>query len=170
MTRRITAADDSPRSTHPRSTHPRATHPRDAHHASRSIHTDDGFSIVELVIAMFLVAILAMAVLPLLVQGTRASASNTSLVAATTFAGERLAFFRDQFPSDILTTTCTAVQAHRATGIPDPARSGLSADILVSECPADLPGTVTVTARVYESADPTAVLATVPTRIVVSSP
>jgi prepilin-type N-terminal cleavage/methylation domain-containing protein len=155
MTRQSIAAGESPRSTHARQ------HRR---------HTDDGFSIVELVIAMFLVAILAMAVLPLLVQGTRASASNTSLVAATTFAGERLAFFRDQFPSDTLTTTCTAVQAHRATGIPDPAGSGLSADILVSECPADLPGTVTVTARVYEGADPTAVLATVPTRIVVSSP
>jgi prepilin-type N-terminal cleavage/methylation domain-containing protein len=155
MTRQSTAASESPRGTHP------PKHRR---------HPDDGFSIVELVIAMFLVAILAMAVLPLLVQGTRASASNTSLVAATTFAGDRLAFFRDQFPSDTLTTTCTAVQAHRATGIPDPAGSGLSADILVSECPADLPGTVTVTARVYESADPTALLATVPTRIVVSSP
>jgi prepilin-type N-terminal cleavage/methylation domain-containing protein len=155
MTRQSTAASESPRGTLP------PKHRR---------HPDDGFSIVELVIAMFLVAILAMAVLPLLVQGTRASASNTSLVAATTFAGDRLAFFRDQFPSDTLTTTCTAVQAHRATGIPDPAGSGLSADILVSECPADLPGTVTVTARVYESADPTALLATVPTRIVVSSP
>ncbi|MFI8594780.1 prepilin-type N-terminal cleavage/methylation domain-containing protein [Microbacterium sp. NPDC078428] len=131
---------------------------------------EDGFSAVELVIAMFLVAILALALLPLLMTGTRTSDTNRSLVAATAFASAQLAPIRADFAPHELATTCTSVQSAAVTARPGPSGSGLLADVLVSGCPGEYPGTVTVTAIAYASASPGSPLATVATRIVVSAP
>ncbi|MDX2377132.1 prepilin-type N-terminal cleavage/methylation domain-containing protein [Microbacterium sp. LRZ72] len=135
-----------------------------------SLTADEGFSLVELVIAMFLSAILALAVLPLLVTTTRVSDENRSAVAAATFANAQLAPARAEFGNNDLTTTCTAVAGLAFVGKEDPAATGLRADVTVSACPEALPGTVTVTATVYAADDPGTALATIPTRIVVSAP
>lgn len=136
----------------------------------RRIHAnDEGFSVVELIIAMFLLAILALAVLPLLIGATTSSAVNKSLVAATTYANSQLAPIRVQFPNDGASNSCAAVAARAATGVVDSA-SGLLADVTVSACPASLPGTVTVTAKVYKSGSAANPLTTLPTKIVVTSP
>ena len=50
---------------------------------SRSPGTDDGFSIVEVVVAMFLLAVLAIAILPALVQGVRLSSQQSAVATAT---------------------------------------------------------------------------------------
>lgn len=131
--------------------------------------TDEGFSIIELVIAMFLLAILALAVLPLLIGATKTSAVNRSLVSATTYANAQLAPIRAQFPNDAASTSCAAVAARAATGVVDTA-SGLLADISVSACPASMPGTVTVTASVYKAGAAANPLTTIPTKIVVTAP
>ncbi|GAA3775614.1 hypothetical protein GCM10022240_29040 [Microbacterium kribbense] len=44
---------------------------------------DDGFSIVEVIIAMFLLAIIATAILPMLLQGIRYSAQQSAVATAT---------------------------------------------------------------------------------------
>ncbi|WP_439594154.1 prepilin-type N-terminal cleavage/methylation domain-containing protein [Microbacterium sp.] len=129
---------------------------------------DDGFSVVELIIAMFLLAILALAVLPLLIGATKTSTVNRSLVAATTYANSQLAPIRVQFPNDG-TNSCAAVSARASTGVTDTA-SGLLADIGVSACPTALPGTVTVTAKVYKTGSAASPLTTLSTKIVVTSP
>lgn len=127
---------------------------------------EDGFSIVEVIIAMFLLAVLALAVLPLVIGATRVSVSNRDLVAAAAFANSQLAPIRADFPNDpVSPTTCSSLRARAATEVADPAGTGLTADILVGTCPTAYPGTVTVVVTV---SDADGELTSIPTRIPVS--
>jgi len=137
--------------------------PRNAHGA------DGGFSIVEMVIAMFLLTVLALAILPLLIGAVRASSTNRAIVSATAFANAQLAPIRAAFPNTPTgANTCTAVRSKAATGIAGPTGSSLKADITVGSCPAAFPGTVMVTVSVYGSATPGTILASLPTKILVT--
>lgn len=127
---------------------------------------EDGFSVVEVVIAMFLLAVLALAVLPLVIGATRVSVSNRDLVGATAFANAQLAPIRAAFPNDpVSPTTCSSLRSRAATDVTDPAGTGLEADIVVGTCPATYPGTVSVTVTVRDSAGE---VTSIPTRIMVS--
>lgn len=133
----------------------------------------EGFSLVELIVAMFLLAILALAVLPLMITATKTSTVNRSLVAATTFANSQLAPIRTSYPNDSTTSSCAALRsAFVKTGTVDPAGTGLLADVAVSACPvaAALPGTVTVTVTVYRASAPTPALVSLPTLVLVATP
>nr|WP_274635829.1 prepilin-type N-terminal cleavage/methylation domain-containing protein [Microbacterium bovistercoris] len=131
--------------------------------------TDAGFSIVEVIIAMFLLAVIALALLPLLVGVTRSSVTNKSLVAATSLANAQLAPIRSQFPNTSTgTNQCSDVRAKSASAVPGPAGSGLLADVVVAACPTTFPDTVTVTVKVYKSGAPSQILAAVPTKILVT--
>jgi prepilin-type N-terminal cleavage/methylation domain-containing protein len=137
--------------------------------------SDDGFSIVEVVIAMFLLAILALAILPLMVGVTRTSTVNRSLVSATSFANAQIAPIRAAFPSAATgTTSCATLRSTYAkTGTAGPAGSGLQADVTIAACPtatAAYPTAVAVTASVYKSSAPTKILASLPTTVLVSAP
>ncbi|MCW3494794.1 prepilin-type N-terminal cleavage/methylation domain-containing protein [Microbacterium sp. SSM24] len=134
---------------------------------------DDGFSLVEVIIAMFLLMVLALAVLPLIIGATRVSGSNKDLVAATTFANAQLAPIRAAYSNNPTTpTSCSAlVSTYARTGLVDPAGTGLRANVIVSTCPTGAslyPAVVTVTARVYDVGEPSTILATVPTKVMVS--
>jgi type II secretory pathway pseudopilin PulG len=134
---------------------------------------DDGFSLVEVIIAMFLLMVLALAVLPLIIGATRVSGSNKDLVAATTFANAQLAPISAAYSNNPTTpTSCAAlVAAYAKTGVVDPAGTGLRADVTVSTCPVGAtlyPAVVTVTARVYEVGSSSTTLVRVPTKIMVS--
>lgn len=117
---------------------------------------DDGFSLVELIIAMFFLAILSLAVLPLLIGATSASVANRDQVKATSFATEQLAALRAGFPLDSA-STCTALtarEASTASPIPGPSGSGMTATIDVAACPsgtASYPAAVAVTIRVFDT-------------------
>lgn len=127
---------------------------------------EDGFSVVEVVIAMFLLAVLALAVLPLVIGATRVSVSNRDLVGATAFANAQLAPIRAAFPNDPTSpTTCSSLRSRATTEVADPAGTGLEADIVVGSCPAAYPGTVLVTITVRDSAGE---VTSIPTRIMVS--
>lgn len=129
---------------------------------------DEGFSLVEVIIAMFLLAVIALAVLPLTIAAARASVSNTDLVAATTFANARLAPIRDAYPVNPVTlTTCTSLEGRAALDVPDPAGTGLLADTTIGACPSTFPGSVLVTITVTEGS---ATLVSLPTRVYVSAP
>ena len=65
-----------------------------------SPRTDEGFSLVEVVLAMFLLAILSLAVLPALIGGITMSTVNKDVVAATAFANARIASLRAEFSSE----------------------------------------------------------------------
>lgn len=124
---------------------------------------DDGFSLVEVLIAMFLLAVLSLAVLPLIITVTSVSVSNRDLSEATAFAQAQLAPIRDAFPVNPLTpASCDHLASFADTGVVGPA--DLTADIVIGACPTTFPATVTVKITVQ---DPGGVLVTLPTRILV---
>lgn len=123
---------------------------------------DRGFGLIEIVVAMFLLAIVTMAVLPLLVQGLKLSASNATVAAATQLANQQVELVRSQSLCGAIvpaTTTATAqgvaLQVSRTIGI---------------TCPASgYPITVPVSVRVTRT-DTSAVVATAKTLIFVTGP
>ncbi|MDQ7991598.1 MAG: type II secretion system protein [Propionicimonas sp.] len=126
-----------------------------------------GFSLIEIVIAMFVLALTAMAVLPLLIGNAKASVENRSTVAATAFAEATLEKIRAEFPTDA-ESSCATVRTKAATGIDDPAGTGLKAGVTVGSCPAAVPGTVKVTVKVTEPAG-TSPLVALATEILVAT-
>jgi type II secretory pathway pseudopilin PulG len=119
--------------------------------------TQAGVSLVEIVVAMFLLALMSVAVLPLMVGAVQASAANRDLLAATTLANARLATLQAAFPNSAV-NSCAAVAATAATAVADPSGSGATASISFGACPISYPATVTVTVRAFR---PQATTATV---------
>ena len=121
-----------------------------------------GFGLIEIVVAMFLLAIVTLAVLPLLVQGLKLSASNATVAAASQLANQQVELLRSKsLCGDIApaTTTATAqgvvLQISRTVGTTCP----------VSGYPITVPVSVSVTRM-----DTSAVVATVNTLIFVTGP
>ena len=106
-----------------------------------------GMSLVEVVIAMFILAVMSSAVLPLLIGGVQVSAVNREVVAANAFANSQWAQLQASFPNSA-ENSCAAVAAKAASGIVDPSGSGAVATIAVGECPSGYPGVVDVTVTV----------------------
>lgn len=86
-------------------------------------YDDDGFSLAEVIIAMFLLAVLSLAVLPLIIRASGLSTSNQDTVSAIAVANAHISELRAQFPNDPATTeTCedleVAVEARRSAPAP----------------------------------------------------
>lgn len=114
-----------------------------SHHTRSTLADQAGVSVVEIIMAMFILAVMSIGVLPLMMGAIQASAGNRDLVAATALANAQLATLQADFPNSA-ENSCAAVAAMAATGISDPSGSGATATISVGNCPADYPGTVTV--------------------------
>ena len=116
---------------------------RSAHQPATSPATGEaGIGLIEIVVSMFLIALLAMAFLPLLINSLKASTTNTSASIATQLVGQQLEQLRT------VATNCAAVTTFLGT---DPAAvtddRGVILTIdrqLVGACPATYPGTVKV--------------------------
>ena len=103
------------------------------------LRSDDGFGLIEIVISMFLLAILAMLFLPLLIQGLKQSAANTTMATGTQLVNERLRTAQGAGPN------CTAVSALTgASEVTDPRGIVIRLATTVGECPPGR-GTVSVT-------------------------
>ncbi|HEY3407258.1 MAG TPA: type II secretion system protein [Propionicimonas sp.] len=107
-----------------------------------------GVSLVEIVVAMFLVAIMSTAVLPLMIGAVQASATNRDLVAVNSLANAQLATLESTFPNSS-DNSCARVLAAAASGVADPSGSGATASVTVGSCPSSYPATVTVTVRAF---------------------
>lgn len=59
--------------------------------SSPIVRDDEGLGLIEIVVAMFILALIALSLLPLLITGMQASVRNTSIAAATQFAKDRIA-------------------------------------------------------------------------------
>ena len=125
-----------------------------------------GISIVEVVVAMFILAVMSLALLPLLLGAIQASVVNRELVAATSLAQGKLAEVREAFP-DLGDNSCAAVKSKAASNVPDPASSGLLANVTVGGCPSGYPGVVKVTAAAGRPGEANA-LAQLSTQVVVT--
>lgn len=67
---------------------------------------DEGLSLIEIVVAMFILALLSVAFLPLLVQGVRQSAQTATIATATQLANARMDAERAQAQAG---TNCTSL-------------------------------------------------------------
>jgi prepilin-type N-terminal cleavage/methylation domain-containing protein len=149
-------------------------------HSPFHLEAEDGFSLLEIVIAMLLLALMAIGVLPLILSSVQTGTSNRSLVSATTFANAQLAELRAAFGNDGLRACSELVDPTKPdpaapflrTGFPDPAGTGLTADRTApsSPCGAETYHTVTVTVTVHPAGDPSTDLVTLASEILVSNP
>lgn len=72
---------------------------------------DNGFSLVEVVIAMFLLTVIALAILPLTIAAVELSVDNRVQARANAYAESQIAAVRASFPNDATTSTCASLAA-----------------------------------------------------------
>lgn len=98
-----------------------------------SARTDDGMGLIEVMVAMFLLAILALALLPLLVNGLQLAVTNTTLAAATQLANDRIRIAHAASPdcSDVVNAVNGVVDTTDRRGVPLRATTAV-----VGVCPA----------------------------------
>ena len=79
---------------------------------NRGRPSDAGFGLVEIVVSMFLLAILAVAFLPILIDALRASVRNATAATATQLVSEQLDLV------SLLPRTCAALASFESAAIP----------------------------------------------------
>lgn len=102
---------------------------------------DSGIGLVEIIISMFLLALLATAFLPILVQGLRTSVRTTTIATASQLAGEQLDKLRE------LGATCSQVSVFDdvvQAATTDERGTVYQPNRQVSACPLTYPGVVSV--------------------------
>jgi prepilin-type N-terminal cleavage/methylation domain-containing protein len=67
------------------------------------LRADDGFGLIEVVVSMVILAVIAIAFLPVLIQGMKQSVANSTLATATQLVNEKLQLAQASGP------TCTNV-------------------------------------------------------------
>lgn len=137
---------------------------RTPHRAPARRGADEGFSLVEVVVAMMLLMVVSLAVVPLLITATSSSVTNRDLATANALANAEISKVRALYPDSSTTTSCASVRG--SSGGVD-ARTGLTASFSFGACPSAYPGTVTVTTTVRSGSGAPA-LTTVSTKILVS--
>lgn len=100
---------------------------------------DGGFSLIESVVALFVLMIIATAVLPILLQGLVQSSKNQTMVTAASLANQALEGARAQ-------KTCAGLTALDQTSTGPGVR--LRTQRIVGACPATFPATVSVLVKV----------------------
>jgi prepilin-type N-terminal cleavage/methylation domain-containing protein len=110
--------------------------------------TDEGFTLIEVLIAMLLLAILALAILPSLTGILKASVRNVNVATATQMVNQNLTDART------IGTTCAAIQSYGAAvvaTVTDTRGVTFSTTRTVSACPATYPATVKVSVTVMST-------------------
>jgi prepilin-type N-terminal cleavage/methylation domain-containing protein len=106
----------------------------------RAASESRGFGLIEIVVAMFLLAILSLSVLPILAQGVKQSAANAALASATQLANQQIELVRSQTACAALVPATVSVTTQ---GVP------LRASRTIGSCPASgYPLTVRVSVNV----------------------
>lgn len=77
--------------------------------------TQDGFGFIEVVVAMFLLGLIALAIVPLLVQGLRLSTNNGRIAAATQLANQQIEQVRGVTSCGGVTPTTSSIATQGVT-------------------------------------------------------
>lgn len=115
-----------------------------------SVANDSGLGIIEIVVSMFLLALLAMAFLPLLIQGMTASVQSATVATASQLLNQQLDAARAIAPN------CADVQAFddpTITSVTDARGTVYQPVRKVLECPTSYPGAVHVKVTIKESSE-----------------
>ncbi len=115
--------------------------------SNSQLHEDEqGLGLIEIVVAMFLIALLAIAFLPLLINSLTATRTNTSVATANQLVSQQLEALR------VVNTNCASVTSFASsdpTPVTDDRGVVLTIDRqLIGVCPTTYPGTVKVTVAV----------------------
>lgn len=113
------------------------------------IARDEGFGLVEIVVALFMLAVLSVAFLPLLIQGLTVSADNATRATATQILHDRLEAVRAQ--SVKCTELRTALNGVATSTVEDPRGIQFQVTTTIPACPtatSSYPGTISVTVEV----------------------
>jgi len=124
------------------------------------LRSDSGFGLIETTISMFMLAILAVLFLPLLIQGLKQSAANTTLATGTQLVNERLRLAQAASPA------CSSVSALAGTkNFTDPRGVTIRVTTTVGTCPSGN-GTVSISVTAIRT-DTSAALATASSLVLV---
>ena len=127
--------------------------------------SEAGFSLVEIVIAMFVLAALSLALVPALIAGLKQSSQNAILATASGVLTARLDAAQAQ------AKTCTAISTFVASTVPNFTEShGVTLHVTqsIDACPSAYPGTVALTVAVSRT-DTGATLIQTTTKLYVNS-
>jgi len=126
--------------------------------------SDDGFGLIEIVISMLILAVLAVSLLPLLIQGVRTASSNASQATAGRLVHDRIEQAR-------ASETCAAVASLAGTiTLPADERG----DIFIvtgstpAACPTSYPAVVSLSISVADSSAPAKPVASATTLVLVT--
>jgi len=139
---------------------------RSTRHDDEAQRGDDaGLTLIEIVVAMMLIAILSVAFLPVLIQGVRVAATNATRSTANQLVQQHLETARAQADdcSNITTLAAAAV-----SNVVDPRNVTLVTTRTAGACPGSYPGTVSFTVSV-KRADTNEVLSTATTLVYVAT-
>jgi type II secretory pathway pseudopilin PulG len=135
-------------------------------------HQETGIGLIEVVVAMFLLALLALSFVPVLIQGMRTTASNAVMATATQLVSSTIGDARASGP------LCSGVAAFandpNAASATTSAGHGVTLETSRSSvtCPtgaSDYPTTVSFSVTVTSTADPSIILAKATTLIFVKA-
>lgn len=138
-----------------------------ASEADAATDGERGFGLVEVVVSMFILALIALSLLPLLITGLRQSMSNTTMATATAIVQGQMV--QAQAIGD--PSTCGALVAlGDATWLTADSR-GVELEVTrtIGACPSVYPGTVAVSVSVTRTSD-SADLAVADTLVFVQMP
>jgi type II secretory pathway pseudopilin PulG len=111
---------------------------------------ESGLGIVEIVVSMFLLALLAVAFLPLLIQGMTASVRSATVATASQLLNQQLDRVRAVAPN------CADVHTFAAVSVP-PTTDGrgtvFQPDSVADGCPTSYPGVVKVEVTINEAGE-----------------
>jgi hypothetical protein len=139
--------------------------------ASRVPPDDRGFGVIEIVISLFLLGLLAVSFIPVLINGWKTSARNTTIATATQLVNQQMGNIRAVRSPTSTPPSCADITTFVAgTFLPslDPRGVSLQPQWDSVTCPAAYPGVVRVRVTVTETGEITPIASAV-TLIFVSS-
>jgi prepilin-type N-terminal cleavage/methylation domain-containing protein len=107
--------------------------------------SDDGFGLVEIVVSIFILAILSLALLPLLINGVKQTTKNVTLAAATQLVDKQIDLAQSSG------STCATITSALGSSATSTDSRGVSLVMTTgATCPATVssPSTLTVTVKV----------------------
>jgi Tfp pilus assembly protein PilV len=116
------------------------------------LRDDDGFGLTEIVVSMFMLALIAVAFLPLLINGLKTSSATATLATATQFLNTQMQ------KASAVNTCSAATSLGGVQSLTDPRGVVIQLTTTVGSCPTG-PGTIAVSATAIRN-DTGATLAT----------
>lgn len=117
---------------------------------------------------MFVLALMAIGLIPLMIGAMQLSVTNRSLATASAFATAQLAEVQAAFGNDV-PRPCSELAGYQHDDFPDPAGTGLLATRSALEaCAADEYSTITVRVTVVAASKPSHDLVTLTTKVLVA--